>query len=141
MNWTDAQKFCQKLVEGGKLLELETQEEIYAATKFFQSLDGGCNIYGYLFFYTGGISYNRGPFFWSSSEAPIDKSNWYSGQPDDLSNIRALTLTCPSKFLWTDFDARAHQPFFCEWDPQRSSSSSAETVPNCPCSDSEGKED
>ncbi|CAG0908384.1 unnamed protein product, partial [Cyprideis torosa] len=87
-SWDLAQEFCSVLAPNGKLIELETLEEIYLVTEFLNDNSDPSREY-----WAGAEERLRsGDFDWVSSDKPVVITNWFNGIPFDTDTDDAVYL-------------------------------------------------
>ncbi|CAG0892517.1 unnamed protein product [Cyprideis torosa] len=89
MNWDDAQTFCGSLAAGGRLVELETAQEI-ALFKGHLVLVGA-EEFG-----------STDTYSWASSGQWVVFYDWYQGQPNNGTSGDAILLRCDWNWKWGD---------------------------------------
>ncbi|CAG0887139.1 unnamed protein product [Cyprideis torosa] len=110
LNWGEAQTFCGSLAADGRLVELETAEEIDLLKGHLVDKDYICSYY-----WIGGEEREDTNIFqWASSGQRIDVSDWYPGQPDENGSGDAIYLTCPFNWRWIDHFKSYALRFICE---------------------------
>ncbi|CAG0891446.1 unnamed protein product [Cyprideis torosa] len=110
LNWNEAQTFCGSLAADGRLVELETAEEIDLLKGHLVDKDFICSYY-----WIGGEEREDTNIFqWASSGQRIDVSDWYPGQPDEDGSGNAIYLTCPFNWRWIDHFKSYAFRFICE---------------------------
>ncbi|CAG0897929.1 unnamed protein product [Cyprideis torosa] len=112
MTWDEAQTFCGSLTAGGRLVELETAEEI---TRLKDLLESGCGCGPY---WIGGEEVgDTNTFVWASTGQRIGDSDWYPGEPNGGGSGEVIYLYCPNNWQWWDVLKLNSYYFVCEAPP------------------------
>ncbi|CAG0908193.1 unnamed protein product [Cyprideis torosa] len=101
--WDDAQTFCGSLAAGGRLVELETAEELALVKNHLLESDYDCGDHSW--YWIGGDEIgDTNTFKWASSGQMIDASDWYPGEPNNSGSGDAIFLACPAPYNWQWID-------------------------------------
>ncbi|CAG0901265.1 unnamed protein product [Cyprideis torosa] len=90
-SWDDSQTFCGSLAPGGRLVELETAQEIdLVKNHLADNTRYSCSWY-----WLGGDEVGDSNIFkWASTGQMIDASDWLPGQPNGSGSGDAISLYC-----------------------------------------------
>ncbi|CAG0906957.1 unnamed protein product [Cyprideis torosa] len=113
--WDLAQDYCHSLAPNGKLIELETLEEIYLVTEFLNNNSDPSRDY-----WTGAEERQRhDEFYWASSGKPVVIANWYSDYAPDTDTDDAVHLGRGDNhgWRWNDNPKSTSRYELCEANP------------------------
>ncbi|CAG0896425.1 unnamed protein product [Cyprideis torosa] len=117
MPWDTAQEVCRTLAPNGKLVEMETAEELYELTNFLMDFHTIGNPHYWIGAQEQGYS---GHYRWASSGKPVITTNWYAnysaaeGRKDDV-----VIFWRDGDWHWNDQpkSSPSHISALCEADP------------------------
>ncbi|CAG0910024.1 unnamed protein product [Cyprideis torosa] len=113
--WDLAQDYCHSLAPNGKLIELETLEEIYLVTEFLNNNSDPSREYW------AGAEDREGHdgFYWASSDKPVVITNWWSGITFDKDKDDAVHLGRGDNhgWRWNDNPKSTSRYELCEANP------------------------
>ncbi|CAG0906598.1 unnamed protein product, partial [Cyprideis torosa] len=115
VHWDAAQDYCRILAPNGKLVELETIEEMYLVQDFLNENGDSSRDY-----WTGAEEQGRDDeYFWASSGKPVIITNWYSGySPDSGTDGAVYLMSDPYRRRWNAIaKSYANAYELCEADP------------------------
>ncbi|CAG0904893.1 unnamed protein product, partial [Cyprideis torosa] len=115
IDWNAAQDYCSILAPNGKLVELETLEEMYLVQDFLNENGDSSRAY-----WTGAEEQGRNDeYFWASSGKPVIITNWYSGySPDSGTDDAVYLLDGSYRRRWNDLPKSYIGVYeLCEADP------------------------
>ncbi|CAG0892851.1 unnamed protein product [Cyprideis torosa] len=116
MSWDNAQTFCGSLAAGGRLVELETEEELALVKRHLLESDYYCSAYSW--YWIGGEEIgDSNTFKWASTGQMINDSDWYPGQPNGSDSGDAILLFCGANWMWFDLIKSDTILFICEAPP------------------------
>ncbi|CAG0906456.1 unnamed protein product, partial [Cyprideis torosa] len=112
-----AQSYCKTLHPYGRLVEIETGEELVSLTLYLNDQDEQrkCGTWGA--HYWIGAEWFASPAFykWISTGKPLTYSNWVPGYPRaDIQH--AVVLANEYNYKWMNYRKQVAFKFICEWD-------------------------
>ncbi|CAG0885848.1 unnamed protein product [Cyprideis torosa] len=116
-----AQSYCETLHPYGRLVEIETGEELVSLTLYLNDQDEErkCGTWGAPGPWIGGEEFSNTSVFQWSSHVEYDPSsfgisNWGRGQPNSNTSNDGIALNCTNRYYWIGAEWFA-SPAFYKW--------------------------
>ncbi|CAG0907141.1 unnamed protein product, partial [Cyprideis torosa] len=98
LNWNDAQAACASKASNGKLMELESQDELDRVLQYLTADSTDCSMWGGYPIWIGGREQrNTNSFSWFKSGLPVDVDYWYTDRPNLAGEYDAMVMGCVSE--------------------------------------------